>query len=81
MSYQPRWLAYARAHGKNPADGELENWHFVNWIRERWAQWDALTGHHGMGRPKSDHAAFDAWLSEWVGALPEPVVGQQELPL
>ena len=67
MTYQPRWLAYARAHGKNPADGELKNWHFVNWIRERWAQWDALTGHHGRGRSKADHAAFDAWLNKWVG--------------
>ena len=79
-AYQPRFVLYARAHGKRPEDS-FENWHFVNWIHARWRQWDALTGHHGRGRSKADHAAFDAWLSEWVGALPEPVVGQQEIPL
>lgn len=68
MTYQHRFLMYAKAHGKRPEDITAGH-HFINWIRQRWVQWDALVGHDGRSHGDADHAAFNAWLSEWVGAL------------
>lgn len=73
---QPRYVAYATAHGRSPAEmleADIVDWHggrmagFITWIGRRWTQWRTL---RGVGREaalsESDHHDFDAWLQEKV---------------
>jgi len=66
----PRYLAYCRAHGEDPAamlakdderfpGGVMAG--FILWVGEQWRAWSAESG---RTRPFSaaDHAAFDGWL-------------------
>ncbi len=76
MSYQPRYIAYARAHGKSPEEmleadgarfpgGKMAG--FMIWIGQQWAQWYKETGYpkdHPLGM--HEHAAFTRWLEESV---------------
>ena len=69
----PRYVAYAKAHGTPDQDAMLAQDRerypgccmtgYVVWIGERWTEWLKATGRR---RPltEEDHAAFDAWLSE-----------------
>lgn len=80
--YQPRYLAYCRAHGRDPEaqiSHDRERWPggamtgFILWIRERWQAWAKETKHpmHRQGwnafRGPEDHANFDAWLASSGG--------------
>lgn len=69
----PRYVEYARAHGKTPQeqmDADRVTWpggvmtEFICWIGARWAEWDKLQGRK-LGEPHigKDHADFDAWLA------------------
>lgn len=73
--WNPRYVAYARAHGNDPeaqlaADriawpgGVMAG--FTLWIGEQWAEWRANTGHLGRDYilTEADHADFD----ERIGA-------------
>ena len=69
----PRYVAYAKAHGAPDPDAMLARDRerypgacmagFIVWLGYRWAEWLKTTGKR---RPltNEDHAAFDAWLSE-----------------
>jgi len=69
----PRYLAYAKAHGTLDPEAVLARDRerypggcmtgFIVWLGYRWAEWLKATGRR---RPltEEDHAAFDAWLSE-----------------
>lgn len=71
--YQPRYVAYARAHGRTP-DEQLahdeDRWPggcmtgFICWIGERWQEWRRENG-ISLDYPLSrkDHADFDQWLA------------------
>lgn len=70
--WNPRYLAYARAHGRTPEEmvayddqrreaGTIDGG-FVVWISERWREWAALRGIHPSQSYAHHHAAFDAWL-------------------
>lgn len=69
--YQPRYVAYAKAHGKTPDEMmEHDNWHqsggcmlsYIFWITAHWREWDALTKHVGP-HSDADCAKFDEWLA------------------
>lgn len=83
MTYQPRYVAYARAHGLSPdamLERDQEAWPggcmagFMLWIQERWREW-ASQRPGGMPDIKTEehHRDFDAWLARLVegGALVE----------
>jgi hypothetical protein len=73
----PRYVAYARAHGMTPARMAREDrkrWPggcgtgFVIWCHERWAEWRKENGrppHDAL--TDADYAAFDAWLDGTLG--------------
>lgn len=69
----PRYLAYARAHGETP-DGMLAadrmRWRggtmrgFTGWIDGKWREWLELhPDRRRSALTDADHAAFDAWLA------------------
>ena|SRR3990167_9693146 len=69
--WQPRYLAYARAHGLSPEEmlaQDREAWPgglmagYITWINDEWADFD-----RDNGRPVHNpeyHARFDGWLQE-----------------
>jgi hypothetical protein len=67
----PRYIAYAAAHGETP-DGMLEadrlSWPggsmagFTIWIDGKWREWCALNFRSRSALTEADHAAFDEWL-------------------
>lgn len=73
MSYNSRYVAYARAHGRTPdemLEADRNSWPggimagYVIWIGKQWTEWSAQNpGHTGSMTPE-DHEAFDRWLSE-----------------
>lgn len=78
----PRYVAYARAHGCSPEDMlKLDEEHypggrmagFITWVSERWADWRVAND-----RPRDailsseDHASFDAWLESFVDGVTIP---------
>lgn len=74
--WNPRYVCYAKAHGKTP-DGMLaydrERFPggvmgaFIIWIDQRWAEWRALRGRrHDDPLWIHDHEDFDAWLAAKV---------------
>lgn len=71
--YQPRYIAYAAAHGMSPeqmlaADavryvgGKMAG--FMIWTSQQWRAWAKASGRDSRA-PKSaaDHASFDAFLA------------------
>lgn len=80
QAYQPRYVNYARMHGKSPDDmidfdnqrGGIGAW-FTPWIQGRWAEFDRLTKNvHriGAGHTESGHRVFDLWLDSSCHADP-----------
>ena len=75
VDYQPRYLAYCRAHGRTPEAmlaHDSDAWPggrlcgFILWISDRWHEWRVATGSraHALDRKTdAEHAAFDAWLN------------------
>ena len=85
--YQPRYIAYAQAHGKTPEemlakDGDLwpggKMTGYITWINERWAEWDRGHAQNRGGflrewiRTEIEHDEFTAWLlSRYPECTPE----------
>lgn len=77
---QPRYVAYAQAHGKSPAEmlahdaaqyigGKMTG--YICWISEQWAAWDKSRGHgSGWIRTIEDHEEFTKWLNEHMERMP-----------
>lgn len=68
--FQPRWVAFAHAHGCRPEDlipGVLTNIAFLDWVRGQWAEFGFAPDD---SRTDADHAAFDAWLADRFAAAP-----------
>lgn len=74
--WQPRYLAYCRAHGTPDPDAMLardsERWPggcmtgYILWINERWREWRASRGMPGTDLvpvTEQEHAEFTEWLS------------------
>ncbi len=75
--WNPRYVAYATAHGREPEDmltHDREAWPggqmvgFMLWMSRAWTTWAEGTGHPRMRDPgaylsRADHDAFDAWLA------------------
>lgn len=76
-SWNPRYVAYAAAHGREPEDmleHDREAWPggqmvgFILWMGWAWVAWAQETG-HPRARDAcallslADHRAFDAWLA------------------
>lgn len=69
--WNPRYVAYARAHGRTPEDQLAHDkreypggWMggFMVWMNQRWAEWRATPEPRDL--PLAEHqAAFDAWLN------------------
>ena len=74
--WNPRYVAYALAHGRAPV-AMLEHdkkrcpggcmGEFIIWMGRRWAEWCALTGAIPHSYTQTDHANFDAWLDARCG--------------
>ena len=75
-SWNPRYAAYAKAHGRAPEDmleHDKERWvggrmaGYIVWIQERWAEWRELfaplPGPWGWHATSEDHVRFDEWLA------------------
>lgn len=76
--WNPRYLAYAKAHGKDGDPEGMLEWDagrfpggrmcgFQVWMGERWNEWRALKNYdrnYPLGA--DDHAEFDTWLEEAV---------------
>lgn len=70
----PRYVAYARAHGETPdamLARDVERWPggkmtgFVAWISAAWLAWDRERKHGANHvRTPEEHTAFTAWLTE-----------------
>lgn len=63
-AWNPYWLAFARAHGRDPATPGMAC-DFILWMSQRWQEWRRQNGRgpHERLRPE-DHAAFAAELAE-----------------
>lgn len=70
--WQPRYVAYAKAHGRTPADqlafdrethGALRNVVAWDWIRARLKEWRALKGIKRDYLMSAENDEFDAWLA------------------
>lgn len=72
-TWNPRYVAYAAAHGCDPETMLAEDAKcypggrmagFMQWIGSRWEAWRAANGRkHDEPLAPNDHASFDAWLS------------------
>lgn len=72
-SWNPRYVAYAKAHGRDPAAMlayDRERWPggrmagFTVWVSERWAEWRTARGRHRDDvLTDEDHEDFDDFLS------------------
>jgi len=73
----PRYLAYCRAHGRDPVSmlafdrerapgGHMGP--FIRWVSDRWEEWRRANGRRPMESHPDDHAPFDAWLLEITDA-------------
>lgn len=82
--WQPRYVAYATAHGRAPSamrDSDRERWPggpavgFLLWMGWAWRAWAREAGHPRAKDPyaplwPADHAAFDAWLQNPANLSP-----------
>lgn len=79
IGMNPRYVAYAGAHGRSPADQlahDREEWPggsmcgFLLWNRARLAEASKeIPAAFCLGR-LADHDAYDAWLAAYVARLP-----------
>ena len=75
MSWNPRYVAYAKQAGRTPEEtlqddaerfpgGKMAG--FIAWISKRWAEWDrqrpAKFAPNGEYRSDEEHTEFTAWL-------------------
>jgi hypothetical protein len=69
----PRYICYARAHGRDPEamlQHDTDAWPggcmagFIGWIGEQWRTWRTETEAPEPPFSDSQHAAFDQWLQE-----------------
>ena len=58
----PGWVRYCAYLGVQVDSEEVQAFEFIEWIRERWAEWKTLNG-IPLRKPVSDHRPFDAWLA------------------
>lgn len=69
--WNPRYVAYARAHGNTPEyqsaldrerypGGRMAG--YLVWVSANWREWHADTGRGPLPLTAADHAEFDAWL-------------------
>lgn len=73
-AYQPRYIAYAQAHGRNPSEQEefdVERWPggcmtgFILWSNQHLSRWKSLVGiasHRPLTEAQQDE--YTAWLFE-----------------
>lgn len=72
MSWNPRFVAYATAHGHTPESmiqhdrlrwpgGQMCG--FILWIGQQWQQWREAFNYRGELLGPAEHAAFDQWLA------------------
>lgn len=80
MTINPRYLAYARAHGRRHGEqlrADDEAWPggcmagFILWVQRRWQEWAQAEGHEtaeaARALPDADER-FDRWLGRWRDA-------------
>ncbi len=93
--YQPRYLAYCRAHGLSPNEmmaHDLERFPgglmagFVLWLGARWQEWFAEVGHQRVKNRfayvmPEEHEAFSAWLLTKTPLPLKDGTPQYQLPL
>ena len=74
--YNPRYVYYAFAHGKDPAAMIRYDWkhhrfmhEFSIWIRIKWREFDKIFPNFkcGDGHSNDGHVKFDEWLKNEVG--------------
>jgi hypothetical protein len=75
LADNPRYVNYARAHGRFAADQLLQDrkdWPgalmrgFTQWNRDRIVEFSKVHPEAMFGPHLYDQAAYDEWLSEWV---------------
>ena len=76
QQWNPRYAAYARAHGKRPEEmhafdklpGRCHMYEFISWNNDHWAEFEKLHPEHFKFCPHicsdAGHIAYDAWLLE-----------------
>lgn len=74
--FQPRFAAYAHAHGQLPQHlptGSATNLDFVRWVTKQWKTWETMEGIDSARNPRTMemHQAFDAWLAKTYPAPEE----------
>lgn len=71
-AFQPRYVAYARMHGRAPdeqIDSDRAEWPegqmtgFTQWLQERWIEWCRLADIEPDTRIDCCHESFDRWLA------------------
>lgn len=64
MSYQPRYIEFARVKGFEPGSDEAPLMHeFISWVRNKWGLWAGLNGRKDLRHlTPEDHKSFDEWL-------------------
>ncbi len=76
MGFNPRYAAYAKAHGNTP-EAQLAHderlypgakmMPYMQWIQDRWRAWDIARGHQrDHVRDNEEHRAFDVALTAYV---------------
>lgn len=62
MGYTRYYQAFCKAHGAEPET--LPNWKFINWIGDKWKQFEKETGMApGSSRSERDRERFERWLT------------------
>lgn len=89
-SWNPRYVAYATAHGHSPQDmlavdrarfpgGHMTG--YVVWIDGQWREWRELHGRSWLAAlTAADHASFDAWLSARFPHVVTPLASDGAVP-
>lgn len=73
MTWNPRFVLFARAHGQTPERMRREpscNLAFIRWIHGQWNDYDAAHGRtKAQGLSDAEQASFDAWLTARVDSI------------